>query len=90
MRETTIYFWTDRAECVYALVRTRAGHWHVEWGHRDPPGGDNYVQEGHRLTSIQDDAVQTLLEHIRALSDDPTEVSLVEPKLRAALESSEG
>ncbi len=74
MSERTIYFWTDRAERVYAILRDRDGHWDVEWGYRAPARSDHYVQQGDHRTSLRDEGVRLLLEHARELCDDPAEV----------------
>lgn len=87
MADTTIYFWTDFPERVYVVLRARAGHWRVEWGYRDPPGGPNYLEQGHHETSVAEDAVRLALEHIRRLSQEPGEAERIEPELRAALQS---
>jgi len=49
---TDIFFWTDRARQGYAMVREHTGHWHLAWGHRDPPAGTSYVEQGWLLLRI--------------------------------------
>lgn len=85
--ETTIYLWTDRHERAYATLRQRAHRWRVEWGYRDPPGSDNYLQQGAYETSVGEEAVRWMLDRIRALSIEPDEVERVAPRLREALTS---
>ncbi|HZT07514.1 MAG TPA: hypothetical protein VFC51_10830 [Chloroflexota bacterium] len=87
MTDTTIYFWTDRIGRAYVTLRQRAGHWQIAWGHRDPPGGDNYMEQGKHETSVQDEAVRRTLDHIRALSEEPGEESRVAAALQEAMRS---
>jgi hypothetical protein len=87
--DTTIYLWTDREERTYALLRRHAGHWRVAWGHRDPPGGDNYLEQGHRETSVLEEAVRLMLEHVRSLSDDPRDIVRLAQDLRDALQEAQ-
>lgn len=89
MSGTTIYFWTDRSERAYAILREHAGHWRVEWGFRDPPASDNYVQIGEHETSVAEEVIQTMLRQVRALCTDPEDAEGVEQDLRAALQSPE-
>jgi hypothetical protein len=84
--ENTIYLWTDRAERVYARLHQRAGHWRVEWGYRDPPGSDTYLPQGHRETSVRDEAVRLMLAHVRQLSDEPYDAEQLARELAEALE----
>jgi len=83
--ETDIYFWTDREERAYSRLRHHGGHWRAEWGHRDPPGGDGYLVQGQHETSVREDAVRWMLDHIRAVSIEPGEAERVEAQLRSAL-----
>ncbi len=85
MRERTIYIWTDRAEHAYATLRDRAGHWDVEWGYRDPPGSDHYVQQGDHRTSVGEEAVRLLVAQVRALGAEPSEAEHLERDLRTAV-----
>jgi hypothetical protein len=85
MSQTEIFFWTDRIGHAYCDLRLRGGHWHLEWGYRDPPGSDNYLQRGERETSNQENAVAWTLERVRAMSDEPDEGPRVEEKLRESL-----
>lgn len=88
MSETnTMYIWNDRAERTYAQLRQRAGHFRVEWGYRDPPGGDHYIERGHHETSVEDEAVRLMLEHVRSLSDEPHDAEQLARELWAALRS---
>ncbi len=89
MSENTIYLWTNRPETVYARLQSRAGHWRVEWGYRDPPGSDTYLAQGEHETSVRDDAVRRLLDHVRALSNEPGEVEQLAQKLSRALAQAE-
>jgi len=90
MAETTLYYWTDRPERVYAVLKSKAGHWRVEWGHRDPPGGPHELEQGHHETSVQEEAVRLMLDHIAALSTEPDDAQQIERELRAALQSASG
>ncbi len=85
MTETEIYLWTDPRGLAYVSLRFRAGHWQVEWGHRDPPGGDKYLERGKHETSVKDDAVRQMLDQVRAMSEEPGEAKRVEAELRDAL-----
>lgn len=85
MADTESYLWTDQFGRTYASLRFRAGHWQVEWGHRDPPGGDHYLEEGKHETSVKTDAIQIMLTHIGLLSGDPGEAARVEHELRETL-----
>lgn len=85
MAETEIYLWTDPRGYAYVQLRFRAGHWQVEWGHRDPPGGDKYLERGKHETSVRDEAVRQMLEQIGAMSDVPDEAKRVEKELVEAL-----
>jgi hypothetical protein len=89
MTENTIYVWTDRFERAYATLRERAGHWRVEWGFRDPPSSDHYVQKGEHITSVRQDAVRLMIEKIRALSDEPIDAERSEMKIRDAIQQAE-
>jgi hypothetical protein len=89
MSANTIYLWTNRPETVYARLQSRAGHWLVEWGYRDPPGSDTYLTQGKRETSVRADAEQWLLDHVRVLSNEPGEVEQLAEKLSAALAQTE-
>jgi len=82
---TEIYLWTDRARTAYARLRAHAGHWRLEWGHRDPPGGDQEMEAGRHLTSDPEDAVEQMGACIRKLSDDPAEAARAERELRETL-----
>lgn len=75
MAPTHTHVWTDRFERGYVLLRRRGSHWNLEWGYRDPPASDNYVQQGERVTSIADEAVRWALEEVRRLTDEPDEVA---------------
>lgn len=86
MAETDIYFWTDRQERHYAVLRKRGGHWQLEWGQRDPPGGPNFLQMGAHQSSVREEMVQHMLSRIRAVGATPDEVAQVEHRLRAAIE----
>lgn len=89
MSENTIYFWTDRSEHAYARLQSRAGHWRVEWGYRDPPSSDTYLPRDEHKTSVREEAVRWLLDHVRAISEEPGEVDRLEERLRAALAETE-
>jgi hypothetical protein len=82
---TTIYHWTDREERGYATLRHGGGHWRLEWGYRDPPGSDNTVQHGERVTSDREEAVRWMLQQVGTLSGEPDEATRVGHELRAAL-----
>ena len=84
--DTTIYLWTDHEERAYAVLRRHAGHWRVAWGYRDPPGGDNYLEQGHRETSVRDEAVRLMLAHVRSLSTEPHDAIQLEQDLRDAMQ----
>jgi hypothetical protein len=71
MTETSIYVWTDRAEHAYVVMRERGGHWNVEWGYRDPPGSDHYVEHGEHTTSVGSDAARRMCDRVREMSDQP-------------------
>ncbi|MBI4507042.1 MAG: hypothetical protein HY691_16040 [Chloroflexi bacterium] len=88
--ETDIYLWTDRQARAYATLRQRGHHWRAEWGYRDPPGTDSYLPQGRHETSVREEAVCWMLDHVRALSTEPGEVERVERRLREALASAEG
>lgn len=85
MAETWMYYWTDRAEHAYVLLRQRECHWRVEWGLRDPPGGDKHLEQGVHETSVLDDAIRHMLARVRELAEDPSEAERVEHKLREAI-----
>jgi hypothetical protein len=87
--ETDIYFWTDRAGHAYARLRYHGGHWRAEWGYRQPPGGEDFIQQGKHETSVRDDVVQWMLDRIRAVSPEPDEADRVAHKLHAALSEAE-
>jgi hypothetical protein len=89
MTETPIFFWTDRAERGYAFLRKDGGHWRVEWGYRDPPGSDNYLQQGEHQNSVEEDVIQTMLAQVRRLCSDPADFEGVEERLRQALAETE-
>ncbi len=83
---TEIYAWTDRARTAYARLRAHAGHWRLEWGHRDPPGGEREIEAGRHLLSDPEDAVERMVACVRALSDDPADAVRAERELRDLLE----
>ena len=89
MSENLIYLWTDRYGHAYATLRGRAGHWRLEWGYRDPPASDHYVQKGEHLTSVREEAVRLTVERIRALSGEAIDAERSEEKLRGALQVEE-
>jgi hypothetical protein len=89
MSENTIYLWTDRQGCAYARLQRRASHWRVEWGYRDPPGGDTYLAQAEHETSVRAEAVRWLLDRVRAISTEPGELEQLEARLRAALAETE-
>lgn len=89
MPETILFFWTDRSERAFAVLREHAGHWRVEWGYRDPPASDNYVQQGEHETSTAEEVIQTMLRQVRRLSADPADADGTELKLREALRSAQ-
>ncbi len=89
MSENTVYFWTDRYGHAYATLRQRAGHWRLEWGYRDPPASDHFVQKGEHLTSVREEAVRLTVERIRALSDEAVDAERSAEKLRDALQIEE-
>jgi hypothetical protein len=37
---TEIYVWNDRSRTAYARLRLHDSHWRLEWGRREPPGGE--------------------------------------------------
>jgi hypothetical protein len=82
---TYIYVWNDRARIAYARLREHAGHWHLEWGRRDPPGGEREMEIGRHLTSDPTEAVKYLVESIRTLGADPAEATRVERQSRELL-----
>jgi hypothetical protein len=82
---TDIYVWNDRARTAYARLRRHAGHLRVEWGRRDPPGGEREMESGRHLTSDPTEALAHLVASIRGLSDDPDDAMRAERALRAAL-----
>lgn len=79
--------WTDRAERAFAVLRQHGGHWRVEWGYRDPPASDNYVQQGEHETSEAEDVIRVMLKQVRSLCADPEDAEGIEEKLRAALQN---
>ena len=83
--ENDIFFWTDRAGVAYCRLRRRGGHWRVEWGHRQPPGGDNFMERGRHETSVQTEAVSLMLDRVRELSTEPDEAERVAIRLTEAL-----
>jgi hypothetical protein len=85
MQQTSIFRWQDRSERSFAVLHLRGGHFRVSWGTYDPPQSDNLVEQGAHTTSAPDEAVQLMLEHIRALADEPDEAVRIEPRLRDAL-----
>jgi hypothetical protein len=85
MPESWVFVWTDREERAYATLRERGGHWELAWGHRDPPGGDNYLARGHHRTSDEAAAVEEMLARVAELGAEPDEAARVRPRLQAAL-----
>ncbi len=85
MSENNIYLWTNRPETAYARLQSRDGHWHVEWGYRDPPGSDVYVSQGEHQTSVRDEAVRIMLDHVQLLSTEPGDVEQFRQTITAAL-----
>jgi hypothetical protein len=83
--ETDIYFWTDRQERAYAVLRRRGGHWRVEWGDREPPGASTFLERGHHESSAREEVVRRLLDRVRDLSGEPDEAARVEQRLREAM-----
>ncbi len=84
--ETTVFRWAERAERFYVDLYERSGHWTVEWGTCDPPKSQHYVQAGKHETSVRDEAVDLMLQHIREVAPEPDEVERVRPRLAEALE----
>ena len=85
MQDTMIFRWQDRSDRGYAVLHMRGGHFRVAWGTCDPPQSDNFQEDGAQTTSVLEEAIKLLLDHVRALSDAPDEVDRVEPRLREAL-----
>ena len=85
MQDTMIFRWQDRADRGYAVLHLRGGHFRVAWGTCDPPQSDNFQEQGAETSSVLEEAIKLLLEHIRAQSEAPDEVERVEPRLREAL-----
>jgi hypothetical protein len=83
--ETELCYWTDRWERSFATLKDRAGHFRVEWGFRDPPGGDRHLQLGAHETSVREEAVQFLLERIGELAVEPDKAAMAEEHLRETL-----
>lgn len=82
---TEIYIWNDRARSAYVRLREHENHWRVEWGRRDPPGGEEEVELGRHVTSDPADALEYTVARIRALSDDPADATHAEEVLRESL-----
>lgn len=87
--ETDIYYWTDRAGVAYCRLRKRGGHWRLEWGHRQPPGGEDFMERGRHETSVQAEAVRLMLDRIRELSPEPDEAERAATRLNQALQETE-
>ncbi len=85
MHETMIFRWQDRSERSFVVLHLSGGHFRVAWGGCDPPQSDNFLEQGAHTTSVQEEAIGLMLEHIRELADEPDEVERVEPRLRDAL-----
>jgi hypothetical protein len=85
MQDTMIFRWQDRSDRGYAVLHMRGGHFRVAWGTCDPPQSDNFQEDGAETTSVLEEAIKVLLDHVRELSDAPDEVERVEPRLRDAL-----
>jgi hypothetical protein len=85
MSENTIYFWSDRSERAYATLRHGDNRWRLEWGYRDPPASDNFVQRGEHVTSLRDEAVRWMVAQVRRLSSDPDDAARVAEQLRVAI-----
>ena len=85
MQDTMIFRWQDRSDRGYAVLHIRGGRFRVAWGACDPPQSDNFLEQGAETTSVLEEAIKLLLEHIRAQSEAPDEVERVEPRLREAL-----
>ncbi|MER3419309.1 MAG: hypothetical protein C4290_01735 [Chloroflexota bacterium] len=83
--ERVWYFWSDRQERAFVLLRYDLGHWRVEWGYRDPPGSENTVQTGEHATSNLDEATQWMIRQIERLSPEPDEARDAIEKFRAAM-----
>ncbi len=79
------YVWDDRQERACAVLRYDGGHWRLEWGYRDPPASDNFVQTGERVTSNFDEAMQWMVQLIQSLSPEPDEARDGIEKFRAAM-----
>jgi hypothetical protein len=85
MQKTLIFRWQDRSDRSYAVLHMDGGHFRVAWGTCDPPQSDNFAEQGAHTTSVLEEAIKLLLEHVHAQSDASDEVERVEPRLRAAL-----
>jgi hypothetical protein len=80
-----IFRWQDRSDRGYAVLHMRGGHFRVAWGTCDPPQSDNFLEQGAETTSVLEEAIELLLQHVRTRSEAPDEVERVEPRLREAL-----
>ena len=85
MQETMIFRWQDRSERSFVVLHLSGGHFRVAWGACDPPQSDNFLEQGTHTTSVRDEAITVMLQHVRELAEEPDEVERVEPRLRAAL-----
>jgi hypothetical protein len=88
MHETMIFRWQDRAERSFVVLHLSGGHFRVAWAGCDPPQSDNFLEESAHTTSVPDEAIALMLQHVRKLAEEPDEVERVEPRLRAALRES--
>lgn len=89
MAETPIFFWTGQFEQTYAYLRKDHGHWRIEWGYRDPPGSDNFIQHGEHENSDTEDIIQVTLQQIRNLCTETDDFDRVEERLRKAMQEVE-
>ena len=87
--ETLIYYWTDRHEGHYAVLRRHGTRWVIEWGDREPPGGDGRLQRGKRVSSSLAASVGHFLKTIGELASEPDEVARVSAKLEQELARSQ-
>ncbi len=83
--ETLIFRWEGREERSFVTLRYQGGQFRVAWGVCDPPRSDNVVEQGQHTTTVADQAVDLMLQHIGILAAEPDEVSRVEPRLRDIL-----
>ncbi len=85
MQETMIFRWQDHSERSFVVLHLSGGHFRAAWGSCDPPQSDNFRELGAHTTSVRDEAIAVMLQHVGELAEEPDEVERVEPRLRAAL-----